>query len=195
MQMTIELLKWCDSKEFTLVPVHLPGVHFIQADSLSRVSQTLTTEWTMAMECLRPVFAKWGEPWIDLFANRRLIKFVSPYPDPRTEWTDAMSMPWDNGRGLLFAFPPFKLVPQVLQKIAQSPGVRVILIAPLQKAASWFRSCGSVLRRSDPAVRRGSRPADTRRLDGRRGDRDSSLPREDERVPTGWVRRTSPDGM
>ena len=30
-------------------------------------------------------------------------------------------------------------------------------------------------KKSDPAVRRRSRPADTRRLDGRRGDRDSSL--------------------
>ena len=59
-------------------------------------------------------------------------KFVSPYPDPRAEWTDAMSVPWDNGKGLLYAYPPFKMVPQVLQKIAQSPGVRVILIAPLQ---------------------------------------------------------------
>ena len=141
MQMTIRLLKCCDRKAITLVPVHLPGVHNIQADSLSRVGQTLTTEWTMAMERLRPVFAKWGEPQVDLFAtfvNRRLIKFASPYPDPRAEWTDAMSMPWDNGRGLLYAFPPFKMVPQVLQKIAQSPGVRVILIAQLQLAASWF---------------------------------------------------------
>ena len=95
MQMTMRLLKWCDSKAITLVPVHLPGMHFIQADSLSRVGQTLTTEWTMAMERLRPVFAKWGEPRINLFAtfaNRRLIKFVSPYPDPRAEWTDDMSM-------------------------------------------------------------------------------------------------------
>ena len=110
-QMTIRLFKWSDHKAITLVPVHLPGVHNIQADSLSRVGQTLTTEWTMAMERLRPVFAKWGEPQVDLFAtfaNRRLIKFVSPYPDPRAEWTDAMSMPWDNGRGLLYEFPPFK---------------------------------------------------------------------------------------
>ena len=141
MQMTIRLLKWCDSKAITLVPVHLPGVRNIQADSLSRVGQTLTTEWTMTMESLRPVFAKWGEPQIDMFAtfaNRRLVKFVSPYPDPRAEWTDAMSMPWDKERGLLYAFPPFKMVPQVLQKIAQSPGVQVILIAQLQPAASWF---------------------------------------------------------
>ena len=98
-------------------------------------------QWTMAMESLRPVFAKWGEPQIDMFAtfaNRRLVKFVSPYPDPRAEWTDAMSMPWDKERGLLYVFPPFKMVPQVLQKIAQSPELQVILIALLQPAASWF---------------------------------------------------------
>ena len=89
---------WCRwpydcSSGATFVPVHLPGVHNIQADSLSRIGQTLTTEWTMAMERLRPVFAEWGEPHVDLFAtftNRRLIKFVSPYTDTRTEWTDAM---------------------------------------------------------------------------------------------------------
>ena len=175
MQLTIRLLKWCDRKVITLVPVHLPGVHNIQADSLSRVGQTLTTEWTMAMERLRPVFAKWGEPRIDLFAtfaNRRLIKFISPYPDPRAEWTDAMSMPWDNGRGLLYALPPFKMVPQVLQKVAQSPGVKVILIAQLQPAASWFPELMD-LSQEDPIPLYVGR---SRRLDRRRGDRDSSLP-------------------
>ena len=181
MQMTIRLLKWCDSKAITLVPVHLTGVHNIQADSLSRVGQTLTTEWTMAMASLRPVFAKWGEPQIDLFAtfaNRRLVKFVSPYPDPRAEWTDAMSMPWDKERGLLYAFPPFKMVPQVLQKIAQSPGVEVILFAQLQPAASWFPELLD-LSQEDPIplfIEGQDLAADARRLDGRRVDRDSSLP-------------------
>ena len=58
MQLTFRLLKWCDRKAITLVPGHLPGVHNIQADSLSRVGQTLNTEWTMTMERLRPVFAQ-----------------------------------------------------------------------------------------------------------------------------------------
>ena len=83
MQMTIRQLKWCNNKAIMLVPVHLPGVRKIQVDSLSRVGQTLTTEWTIAMESLRPVFAKWGKPQIDMFAtftNRWLVKFVSPYP-------------------------------------------------------------------------------------------------------------------
>ena len=141
MQMTIRPLKWCDHKAITFVPVHLPGVHNIHVDSLSRVGQTLNTEWTMAMEHLRPVFAQWGEPQVDLFAifaNRQLIKFASPYPDPRAEFMNTMSKPWDHGRGLLYAFPRFKMVPQVLQKIPQSPGVQVILIAPLQETVSWF---------------------------------------------------------
>ena len=141
MQLTLRLLKWCDRKAITLVPVHLLGVHNVQTDSLSRVGQTLNTEWMMAMERLRPVFAQWGEPQVELFAafaNRRLIKFVSPYPDPRAEFTDAMSVPRDNRRGLLYAFQPFKMVPQVLQKVVQSPGVQMILITPLQETASWF---------------------------------------------------------
>ena len=69
MQMTLRLLKWCDCKAITLVPVHLPGVHKIEADSLSRAGQTLNMEWTMAMERLRPMFAQWGEPQVDLFAT------------------------------------------------------------------------------------------------------------------------------
>ena len=42
----------------------------------------------------------------------------------------------DNGRCLLYVFPPFKMVPQVLQKVAQSQGVQLILITPLQETAS-----------------------------------------------------------
>ena len=106
MQLMIRLLKRYDRKAIKLVPVHLPGV---QTDVLSRIGQTLNTEWMLAMECLRPVFAKWGEPQINMFvtfANRRLIKFVSSYPDRRAEWTGAMSISWDNRRALLYAFPP-----------------------------------------------------------------------------------------
>ena len=135
------LLKWCDRKAIRLVPVHLPGVRNIQVDALSRIGQTLNTEWMLTMERLQPVFSKWGEPQIDMFAmfaNRRRIKFFSPYLDPKVEWTDVMSTTWDNERGLLYVFPPFKLVPQALQKIYQSHGVQMILVAPKQETASWF---------------------------------------------------------
>ena len=95
----------------------------------------------MAMESLRPVFAKWGELRIDLFAtfaNRRLVKCVSPYPAPGRSGQMPCPCLGTTEGAFLYAFPSFKMVPQVLQKIAQSPGVEVILIAQLQPAASWF---------------------------------------------------------
>ena len=180
MQLTTRLLKWCDRKAIRLVPVHLPGMRNVQADALSRMGQTLNTEWTFTMECLRPVFTKWCALQIDMFAtsaNRRLIKFVSPFPDPRAEWTDAMSTTWDNGRGLLYVFPPFKLVPQVLRKIYQSHGTANDS-GSSQARNSFLVSgaTGTVARRSDPAVRRRSAPSHPRRHSARRRNRNMSLP-------------------
>ena len=139
MQLMLRLLKWCDRKAITLVPVHLPGVHNIQADSLSRVGQTLNTEWTMAMERLRPVFAQWGEPQVDLFvtfANRQIIKFASPYPDPRVEFMDSISVPWDNRR---VSCRPFHQSGWSLKSCRRLLNLQVFRwFAPLQEAASWF---------------------------------------------------------
>ena len=140
MQMTIGLLNWCDRKAITLVPVLLPGVHNIQVDSLSRVGQTLTTEWTMAMERLRPVFAKWGEPQVDLFVTTHQVCITISGPQGGVDRCHVHAMGQREG-------PP-----------ARVPAIQ------------------DVPRRSDPAVRRGSRPADSRRVDRRLGDRDSSLP-------------------
>ena len=177
MQMTIRLLKWCDSKAITLVPVHLPGVHNIQADSLSRVGQILTKEWTMAMESLRPVFAKWGEPRIDLFgtfANRRLVKFVSG-PQGRVDKCHVHALgQWDG---------PSVCIPAIQDGPSSTAEDRSVT----RGEGYFYRTAmtgrilvptvdGPLPRRSDPAVHGRSRPTDTRRLDGRQGDRDSSLP-------------------
>ena len=78
------------------------------------------------------------------------------------------------GRGLLCVFPPFKLVPQVLQKIYQPHGVQVILVAPKQETVSV--ASGTVVRRSDPAVCQRSATAHPRRHSAWRRDGNTSLP-------------------
>ena len=121
-RLTIRLLKFCDRKGIRLVPVHLPGSRNIQADALSRVGQTLATEWAINGQLLHPVFSAWGTPVIDLFAtfaNRKLPVFASPFPDQRAKYVDAMSVPW-SGMGMVYAFPPFKMLPAVLNKIRRS---------------------------------------------------------------------------
>ena len=139
-RLTIRLLKFCDRKGIRLVPVHLPGSRNIQADALSRVGQTLATEWAINGQLLHPVFSAWGTPVIDLFAtfaNRKLPVFASPFPDQRAKYVDAMSVPW-SGMGMVYAFPPFKMLPAVLNKIRRSHNLSVILIAPRLMSASWM---------------------------------------------------------
>ena len=139
-RLTIRLLKWCDAKGIVLLPVHLPGVRNVQADSLSRVGQVLSTEWEINPALLEPVFLRWGTPQVDLFAtflNRKVDQFVSPYPDPRALHVDALSISW-QAMGLLYAFPPFKLIPAVLSKFRQSSGCKMILVAPRLMSASWM---------------------------------------------------------
>ena len=123
-----------------VVPVHLPGSRNIQADALSRVGQTLATEWAINGQLLHPVFSVWGTPVIDLFAtfaNRKLPVFASPFPDQRAKKVDAMSVPW-SGMGMVYAFPPFKMLPAVLNKIRRSHNLSVILIPPRLMSASWM---------------------------------------------------------
>ena len=94
----------------------------------------------MNCQLLCPVFSAWATPVIDLFAtftNRKLLVFASPFPDHRAKYFDAMSVPW-MGMGMVYAFPPFKMLPAVLNKIRMSNDLRVILVAPRMMSASWM---------------------------------------------------------
>ena len=171
MQMTIRLFKCCDSKAITLVPVHLPGVHNIQADpcpeSARHWPRSGRWPWRVYDPCLQSGVS-----------HRSTCLRHSPTDDSSSLYrrirtpgrSGQMPCPClgTTGGTFLYAFPSYKMVPQVLQKIAQSPGVEVISIALLQPAASWFPKFMDLSQ--EDQIRRRSRPTETRRLDGRRCD-------------------------
>ena len=137
----IWVFKCCDWMDITLVPVHLPGSHNVQADTLSRAGQTLATEWAIELRLLNPVFSRWGTLSIDLFTtfvNKKLPVLASPFPDTRAKYIDAMWVLWSR-MGIVYAFPPFKMLPAVLTKMQGSRGLTVILIAPRTLSALWMR--------------------------------------------------------
>ena len=101
------MLLWCQSKEISIVARHIPGKLNILADSLSRSHSIVQTEWTVAHQCLEPVWRTWFKPHVDLFAtkfNHRLPTYVSPVPDPQAWAVDALSISWSGM--LAYAFPP-----------------------------------------------------------------------------------------
>lgn len=132
----------------SLHPVFLPGSRNVTADGLSRRGQTRDTEWALDPRVFRQICARWGHPEVDLMAtpaNRRVPRFVSPFPHPQAMATDAFALDWGQFR-LAYVFPPTKLVPEVIAKFRSSPGLQLVLIAPLRANLSWVPGLMSLSR-------------------------------------------------
>lgn len=134
-----DLLLWAATKNIELVTRFIPGALNVRADILSRSLQVIPTEWTLHQKVCQGLWKVWGTPMLDLFAtreNRRLPLFCSPVPDPEALAVDAMLLDWS---GLfLYAFPPFRMLGEVLKKFRAHKGVSMILIAPWWPGRSWF---------------------------------------------------------
>ena len=137
-QLIRDMLVWCHHRHIQLTARHLPGRLNNLADQLSRKNQVLPTEWTLDPAVIQYISLLWEKPNIDLFAtrwNRQLPLFVSPVLDHQAYATDALSLAWD---GLVaFAFPPFSLVPKVLDKIRKEKCV-IFLVAPAWPRQAHF---------------------------------------------------------
>jgi hypothetical protein len=137
-RMTWELLQFCRRENIVLVSRHIPGKHNILADTLSRSSKLVSTEWTIHMDVVQVVRGLWGSPTIDLFAtkmNNRLPRYMSPLPDPKALAVNALAISWDGMNA--YAFPLTALIQAVLNKV-MTDKVRLCLIAPCWPSQAWF---------------------------------------------------------
>ena len=101
------------------------------ADKLSRLGQTIQTEWSLHPAVFQAVCSRWHQPQVDLFAtrfNNKLPQFVSPVPDPQAWAVDALGLSWEDLDP--YAFPPAAILGKVVEKLQDYPCNRIILIAP-----------------------------------------------------------------
>ena len=133
------ILTWCTRKQVTLKARHISGRLNVVADKLSRLGQTIQTEWSLLPEVFQALCSRWHRPQIDLFAtrfNNKLPLFVSPVPDPMATAVDALSLSWENLD--MYAFPPTAILGKVVEKLQDSPYQRLIIIAPRWPNMTWF---------------------------------------------------------
>ena len=124
------ILSWCTRKQVTLRVRHIPGRLNVIADKLSRLGQTIQTEWSLHPEVFQAICSRWHRPRVDLFAtrfNNKLPQFVSPVPDPQAWAVDALSLSWEDLDP--YAFPPAAILGKVVEKLQDYPCNRIILIA------------------------------------------------------------------
>ena len=94
------ILSWCIRKQVTLKASHIPGRLNVIADKLSRLGQTIQTEWSLHPQVFQTICSRWHQPQVDLFAtrfNNKLPQFVSPVPDPQAWAVDALSVLGKSG--------------------------------------------------------------------------------------------------
>ena len=83
-------------------------------------------------------FIIYFKPDIDMFASRlncQFKPFVSWVPDPEAMAADAFTLNCDNE--FIYVFPPFIIVPRILQKI-QEDQARALMIVQLWATQPWF---------------------------------------------------------
>lgn len=140
-----QVWEWCIERSIWLSAARIAGIDNVEADSESR-NINLDTEWKLDSELLQDATTLLKvSPEIDLFASRlnnQCKKYISYRPDPDAIAIDAFTINWKGY--MFFAFPPFSLLPRVLQKISKDVATGII-VAPYWPAQPFFPQLMSML--------------------------------------------------
>uniref|UniRef100_A0A914VC37 Reverse transcriptase domain-containing protein n=1 Tax=Plectus sambesii TaxID=2011161 RepID=A0A914VC37_9BILA len=137
--LAVEIWEWCLERNISLQAIHLPGVLNTIADLESR-SMREASEWQLDPSLAQVLYERLLQCSVDLFATRnnaQLPLFFSWRPDPEAQAIDAFAQNWSEI--CAYAFPPFCLVEQTLQKVLIDRA-EVLLIVPEWPMQAWWPS-------------------------------------------------------
>jgi hypothetical protein len=124
-----EIWLWALQRNIWLSSGHIPGKHNCQADFESR-NFNEDYEWKLDEAAYVSGINKLQfEPEIEIFASRtnhQIDKFVSWRPEPEAFAVDAFSLNW--GKLKIYCFPPFSVLPAVLQKIHTDKATGLVVV-------------------------------------------------------------------
>lgn len=129
-----ELWKWCETREIRIFASYIKSANNENADQESR-NQNVDTEWELADFAFRKILSEFGAPTIDFFAtraNKKCEVFCSWHRDPEAIAIDAFTISWKNK--YFYAFPPFAVIPKVLQKIVSEQACGIVVGCPIGQA-------------------------------------------------------------
>lgn len=132
------LWDWCEQRNMWVFAEYIASKDNEDADYLSRIKNS-DTEWELAPYAFQQILREFGEPNIDLFASRVNTKcklYCTWGRDPEALASNAFTIRWSALR--FYAFPPFAIIPKVLQKIANDKASGT-LVVPLWRSQPWFQ--------------------------------------------------------
>jgi len=136
-QLSKELWEFILAQGITITAEHLPGKLNVEADTQSRMVND-SSEWKLSPIVFNKLCQQRGVPSIDLFASRtshQVPRYMSWKLDPYSQGRDAFQIMWKHLEA--YAFPPFSLIPRVLQKV-QLEQASIMLITPAWQTQAWY---------------------------------------------------------
>lgn len=126
--------------DLTVLYRHVAGIRNVIADKLSRQARP-EYEKHLPWKWFHRIQQKWPTTSlvIDAFAghhNRRLERYWSERTDPFAEAVDAFRQRWPPTG--LYIYPPWRLIPKVIQKLQQDRVKTAILVTPTWPAQYWW---------------------------------------------------------
>ncbi|XP_051175652.1 uncharacterized protein LOC127290874 [Leptopilina boulardi] len=136
-QLSRQIWTWCEERDLWIHASYLPSKENKEADEGSR-HLPMETEWELASWAFTKIKRQFGQFDIDLFASRANAKcetYVSWHRDPDSIKIDAFTLNWEGYK--FYAFPPFSIILQVLQKI-QVDGAEGVVVVPEWPTQPWY---------------------------------------------------------
>ncbi|XP_053195327.1 LOW QUALITY PROTEIN: uncharacterized protein LOC128379724 [Scomber japonicus] len=139
-----KLLLWAHAQGVSLKAIYLPGAVNMAADLLSRGGPR-PGEWRLHPQIVEAIWSRFGEAQVDLFASRETTHcplWYSIAGPTGTLGVDALAGQWPQD--LLYAFPPFLLIPAALARVGMMEA-RVLLVAPDWPHQPWMATLQRLL--------------------------------------------------
>lgn len=133
-----KIWEWAITRNIWISSAFCPGKKNVMADQASRKFND-RTEWALDKRTFRTICNTFGWPDIDLFAsrtNKQVDKFCSWFPEPGAFACDAFTISWRDF--YIYAFPPFSLIPRVMQKILADRPKGGIMVVPDWPTQPWY---------------------------------------------------------
>ena len=133
-----DIWTFCKKYDIWITCAHIPGVENVIADFESR-KEYKQAEWMLNKLLFHKICKKQKfYPNMDCFASRintQMETYASFQPDPYATCIDAFSFNWTCYK--CYVFPPFSLIPRVLQKIRVDRAT-VLCVVPKWPTQTWW---------------------------------------------------------
>ena len=135
--LALRIWQFCEKRNIWLKASYIATGDNVVADAESR-HEMRHSEWGLSTEAFQSIQLAFFQPDIDLFASSALHqcdRYISFLPDSHAQAIDAFTIPWTNLA--FYCFPPFVLIPRVLQKIRRDAACGIVVV-PHWPQQPWF---------------------------------------------------------